>query len=98
MCWQAAPIVRVAVEAARPEEMAQLQEGLSLLNRADPFVEIALQDNGEHVLGANKSWHMSTAQIAEPVCEWQHIKYKLDCYSAAGQFTSLGIMQMICYC
>ena len=49
---QAAPIVRVAVEAARPEEMAQLQEGLSLLNRADPFVEVTLQDNGEHVLGA----------------------------------------------
>ena len=49
---QAAPIVRVAVEPSRPEEMSQLEEGLRLLNRADPFVEVALQDNGEHVLGA----------------------------------------------
>ncbi len=39
---QAAPIVRVAVEPAVPREMARLQEGLRLLNRADPFVEVGL--------------------------------------------------------
>lgn len=27
-------------------------EGLRLLNRADPFVEISVLDSGEHVLGA----------------------------------------------
>jgi len=49
---QASPIVRVAVEPVRPTQMAQLEEGLKLLNRADPFVEVSTQDSGEHVIGA----------------------------------------------
>ncbi len=49
---QAAPIVRVAVEAALPSELPRLVEGLRLLNRADPFLEVTLQDKGEYVLGA----------------------------------------------
>ena len=52
MCLQAAPIVRVAVEAALPSELPRLLEGLRLLNRADPFLEVTLQDKGEYVLGA----------------------------------------------
>ena len=44
--------MRVALEPVRPEEMARLQEGLRLLNRADPFVQVSLADSGEHVLGA----------------------------------------------
>ena len=44
--------MRVAVEPARPGEMRALEEGLALLNRADPFVEISLQDSGEHIIGA----------------------------------------------
>ncbi len=49
---QASPIVRVAVESARPAEMPQLEEGLRLLNRADPFVEVSVLDSGEYVIGA----------------------------------------------
>ena len=49
---QAAPIVRVAVEAALPSELPRLVDGLRLLNRADPFLEVTLQDKGEYVLGA----------------------------------------------
>lgn len=49
---QAAPIVKVAVEAALPSELPRLVEGLRLLNRADPFLEVTLQDKGEYVLGA----------------------------------------------
>ena len=49
---QASPIVRVAVEPARPTDLAQLEEGLKLLNQADPFVEVTTQDSGEHVIGA----------------------------------------------
>ncbi len=51
-CTQASPIVRVAVESARPAEMPQLEEGLRLLNRADPFVELSVLDSGEYVIGA----------------------------------------------
>lgn len=38
----AVPIVRVAVEAARPQDIAALVAGLRLLNQADPCVQVAL--------------------------------------------------------
>lgn len=44
--------MRVAVEPARPAEMGALEEGLQLLNRADPFVDVSVLDSGEHVIGA----------------------------------------------
>ncbi len=49
---QSAPIVRVAVEPARPGDMPALVEGLRLLHRADPMVQVAVQETGEHVLCA----------------------------------------------
>lgn len=49
---QSAPIVRVAVEPARPEDMPALVEGLRLLHHADPMVQVTVQDSGEHVLCA----------------------------------------------
>ena len=51
-CVQAAPIVRVAIEPADPGQMQALAAGLRLLNRADPFVEVTVQESGEHVIGA----------------------------------------------
>ncbi|DBA75465.1 TPA: hypothetical protein ACH3X1_010720 [Trebouxia sp. C0004] len=60
MLFQAAPIVRVAVEAALPSELPRLVEGLRLLNRADPFLEVTLQDKGEYVLGAAGEVHLET--------------------------------------
>jgi len=44
--------VRVAIEPADPSQMAKLAAGLRLLNRADPFVEVTVQESGEHVVGA----------------------------------------------
>lgn len=46
----ATPIVRVALEPKNPADMPKLVEGLRLLNQADPCVEVAVQDNGEHVI------------------------------------------------
>ncbi|KAA6422007.1 MAG: Ribosomal S5 Elongation factor G III V family [Trebouxia sp. A1-2] len=60
MLFQAAPIVRVAVEAALPSELPRLVEGLRLLNRADPFLEVTLQDKGEYILGAAGEVHLET--------------------------------------
>ncbi|KAL3134116.1 hypothetical protein ABBQ32_008537 [Trebouxia sp. C0010 RCD-2024] len=60
MLFQAAPIVKVAVEAALPSELPRLVEGLRLLNRADPFLEVTLQDKGEYVLGAAGEVHLET--------------------------------------
>ena len=44
--------MKVAIEPVRPTEMSQLEEGLKLLNRADPFVEVSTLESGEHVIGA----------------------------------------------
>jgi ribosome assembly protein 1 len=60
MAFQAAPIVRVAVEPARPADLPRLAEGLRLLNRADPFVEVSLAPSGEHVVGAAGEVHLET--------------------------------------
>ncbi|KAJ1341722.1 hypothetical protein BSLG_003682 [Batrachochytrium salamandrivorans] len=40
------PIVRVALEPTDPTQMSQLMAGLALLNRADPCVEVILEDSG----------------------------------------------------
>jgi hypothetical protein len=48
--------VRVAVEPARPSDMPALVEGLRLLHRADPMVQVAVQESGEHVLCAAGGW------------------------------------------
>ena len=44
--------MRVAIEPADPGQMQALAAGLRLLNRADPFVEVTVQESGEHVIGA----------------------------------------------
>ncbi|KAH9265206.1 hypothetical protein BASA83_011289 [Batrachochytrium salamandrivorans] len=44
------PIVRVALEPTDPTQMSQLMAGLALLNRADPCVEVILEDSGERML------------------------------------------------
>ena len=40
------------MEPLHAEDMPQLEAALKLLNQADPFVEITMQESGEHVLGA----------------------------------------------
>eukprot|EP00884_Botryococcus_braunii_P007860 jgi/Botrbrau1/17075/Bobra.0285s0002.1 len=60
MHYQAAPIVRVAVEAEHPQDLQALRRGLELLHRADPFVDIQLLDSGEHVIGAPGEIHLET--------------------------------------
>ncbi|PVD19820.1 hypothetical protein C0Q70_20311 [Pomacea canaliculata] len=50
MYFDAAPIMRVAVEPVSPSDMSRLVEGLRLLNQADPCVRVLLQETGEHVI------------------------------------------------
>ncbi|PPQ99188.1 hypothetical protein CVT26_014111 [Gymnopilus dilepis] len=45
-----APIVRVALEPARPADMPKLVNGLKLLSQSDPCVETFQQQTGEHVI------------------------------------------------
>ena len=51
--------MRVAVEPARPGDMPALVEGLRLLHKADPMVQVAVQETGEHVLCAAGEQHAS---------------------------------------
>jgi ribosome assembly protein 1 len=58
MTFQAAPIVRVAIEPSDPTDMGALTRGLRLLNRADPFVEVSVSGSGEHVIAAAGEVHL----------------------------------------
>ena len=70
---QASPIVRVAVEPANPTQMPQLAHGLRLLNQADPFVEVAIQESGEHVIGAAGMCSAdSCASLSHAQCQLNH--------------------------
>lgn len=60
LLFQSAPIVRVAVEPAHPGDMPKLVEGLRLLHRADPLVQVAVQESGEHVVCAAGEVHLET--------------------------------------
>ncbi|XP_073977955.1 elongation factor-like GTPase 1 isoform X2 [Rhodnius prolixus] len=46
----AVPILRVAVEPAKPSDLPALIKGLKLLNQADACVQVFVQETGEHVL------------------------------------------------
>ncbi len=48
--YQMQPIVRVAIEPEDPRHFAQMEKGLQLLYRADPTVEVLVQESGEHVI------------------------------------------------
>jgi len=58
MSFQAMPIVRVAVEPSNPLQHDLLVHGLQLLNRADPSVEVKIQETGEHVILASGEMHL----------------------------------------
>jgi translation elongation factor EF-G len=55
---QASPIVQVALLPKNVGDLPLLVEGLRLLNQADAFVEVTVQTNGEHVLGAAGEVHL----------------------------------------
>ncbi|KAJ3272649.1 Cytoplasmic GTPase/eEF2-like protein (ribosomal biogenesis) [Terramyces sp. JEL0728] len=52
------PILRVALEPENPSQMTQLIEGLELLNRSDPCVQVELHDTGENVIVCAGELHL----------------------------------------
>ncbi|GAB1607399.1 elongation factor-like GTPase 1 [Argonauta hians] len=58
MYFEAAPIVRVAIEPQNICDMPNLVKGLRLLNQADPCVEVLVQETGEHVIIAAGEVHL----------------------------------------
>ncbi|XP_027359947.1 elongation factor-like GTPase 1 [Abrus precatorius] len=58
MAFQVAPTLRVAIEPSDPADVGALHKGLTLLNRADPFVEVMVSARGEHVLAAAGEVHL----------------------------------------
>ncbi|CAI9717329.1 elongation factor-like GTPase 1 isoform X1 [Octopus vulgaris] len=58
MHFEAAPIVRVAIEPQNICDMPNLVKGLRLLNQADPCVEVLVQETGEHVIVAAGEVHL----------------------------------------
>ncbi|KAI4305573.1 hypothetical protein L6164_028934 [Bauhinia variegata] len=58
MAFQVSPTLRVAIEPTDPADTGALLQGLRLLNRADPFVEVTVSARGEHVLAAAGEVHL----------------------------------------
>ncbi|XP_033634554.1 elongation factor-like GTPase 1 [Asterias rubens] len=58
MTFDAAPIVRVAVEPKHLADMPALVNGMKLLNQSDPCVEVLIQETGEHVIVAAGEVHL----------------------------------------
>jgi len=58
MFFQAAPIVRVALEPRAAQDLPAMLAGLRLLNRADPSVELSYGQGGETVLGVAGEVHL----------------------------------------
>jgi ribosome assembly protein 1 len=46
MTFASSPIVRVAIEPENISDFSRLNEGLKLLNQADPSVEVLIQETG----------------------------------------------------
>jgi len=55
---EAKSLVRVALDVENIGDLAALQRGLSLLNQADPAVEVSHAENGELVLAAAGEVHI----------------------------------------
>lgn len=100
MFFQAAPIVRVAIEPSDPADMGALSRGLRLLNRADPFVEVTVSNSGEHVIAAAGEVHLERCikdlrerfagvnlEVSPPLVAFRET-IKEDEFGAAGPPTS----------
>ena len=66
--FQAAPIVRVALEPEHPADMPKLIRGLKLLAQADPCVETFQQQTGEHVILTAGELHGEVGGVACVCC------------------------------
>ena len=58
--------MRVAVEPVSASDLPALLEGLRLLNRADPSVEVSVRESGESVLGVAGEARRRQRRCARP--------------------------------
>ncbi|KAL1500047.1 hypothetical protein AB1Y20_012731 [Prymnesium parvum] len=63
MSSEAAPIVQVAVEPTQLANLPQLERGLRMLAMADPSVEVAQLETGEHVLRTCGEVHLERCLV-----------------------------------
>jgi elongation factor 2 len=58
MKFSVSPVVRVAVEPKRPQDLPKFVEALRRLSNTDQCVKITTEETGEHVLGAAGELHL----------------------------------------
>ena len=63
MAFEGAPLVQVAVEPLDPTALPALLRALELLDQADPAVEVAQLDTGEHVLRTCGEVHLERCLV-----------------------------------
>jgi len=58
MKYSVSPVVRVAVSPKNPVDLPKLIEGLKLMVKTDPLVQVTKEENGEHVIAGCGELHV----------------------------------------
>lgn len=58
MKYSVSPVVRVAVSPKNPAELPKLIEGLKLMLKTDPLVQVSREETGEHVISGCGELHI----------------------------------------
>ena len=58
MKYSVSPVVRVAVDVKKPEDLPKLVEGLKSLSKSDPLVQCWTEESGEHIIAGCGELHV----------------------------------------
>ena len=58
MKFSVSPVVRVAVEVKKPQDLPKLVEGLKRLSKSDPCVQTWIAETGEHIVAGAGELHL----------------------------------------
>eukprot|EP01130_Rhizamoeba_saxonica_P017559 TRINITY_DN8540_c0_g1_i1.p1 TRINITY_DN8540_c0_g1~~TRINITY_DN8540_c0_g1_i1.p1 ORF type:complete len:816 (-),score=159.99 TRINITY_DN8540_c0_g1_i1:52-2499(-) len=58
MQFSVSPVVRIAVEPRHPKDLPKLMEGLKLLSKAYPLIEVSTEESGEHIVSGTGELHL----------------------------------------
>ncbi len=58
MKFSVSPVVRVAIQAKNPSDIAKLVEGLKKLSKSDPCVQCYTEETGEHIIAGVGELHI----------------------------------------
>ena len=85
MKFSVSPVVRVAVEAMRPQDLPKLLEGLKRLAKSDPMVQVT-NEGGQHVVSGAGELHLEICLNDLQEYAGVEIKVCIEYLYTAGHF------------